>query len=123
MVKLYQFTKINPYIVSAALIISLLPIYGLLSNTAISVSVYGGNYEEAYLKDNPQRYWYIIKVEFYVALWIFIQSFIRFPFIESLQQRIINFRKNHKVIFLLIAFLIIPIIVTALIILAMVIIN
>ncbi len=117
--KLYEFTKINLYVVLAALVISILPIYGLLSETAISVGMYGANYEAIDLKNNPQHYWFIIKVEWYVVLWTFTLSFIRFPIIESAQKKISRYRKEHKIIFLLVAFLMIPIIATALIILIM----
>ena len=116
--KLYEFkNKVDLVIVSAALTIAILPVFGLISESAISFGLYGVNYKKVALEDDPQRYWFIIKLEFAVVLWLLTSSVIRFPFIESAQTKIVLFRKKNRVTFFFVTFLIIPVIVTGLIIL------
>ena len=66
--------KIDTAILSAALTIAIMPFFGLLSGTAISVGLYGANYQEISLQDEPERYWFIIKIEFAVVLLFLVLS-------------------------------------------------
>jgi hypothetical protein len=107
--------KIDIAILSAALTIAIMPIIGLLSGTAISVGLYGANYQEISLQDNPGRYWFIIKVELAVVLWILALSLFRFPVFEQMHRQITLFEEKNKIFFISLMYLGVPVIATFLI--------
>lgn len=107
--------KIDIAILRAALTIAILSFFGLFSGTAISVGLYGANYQEILLHDDPERYWFIIKIELAVTLWIVILSLFRFPIYEYMYRKISLFEEKNKILFYSLMFLGIPILATILI--------
>jgi len=97
----------------------LLPIYGLLSGTAISVGLYGSNYQEIRIDADVHRYWFIIYIELFVSLSMVVLSYIHFPLYEHYYLKLINYRDNNKTLFVLLMFVLVPIVVTFLIVLIM----
>ena len=101
--------KNDTAILSAALTIAIMPFFGLLSGTAISVGLYGANYQEISLQDEPERYWFIIKIEFAVVLLFLVLSIFRSPVYEYMYRKIALFEEKNKVLFYLLMYLAVPI--------------
>jgi len=111
--------KIDSVMLSAALMISVLPAIGLLSGTAISMGLYGTNYQEISLQDDPQGYWFTIKLELAVVLSMIFLSKFDFPLFAFAYERLLKFRKENLIFSYLLLFLVVPIFVITLIILIM----
>lgn len=94
---------------SAASMIAIMPIIGLLTGTAISMGYNGINYQEVTMTDDLDKYWFIINVEFIVVFCMALLSKLDFPLIEAAYQRILMFRNAHKFRAYIILYLIIPI--------------
>jgi hypothetical protein len=109
--------KIELGILSAAFIIALMLAIGLLTDTAFSPGFHGSNYQQASLIDNPDQYWFLIKLQFVVVLSFVFLSIFRFPLIEAGYQKILDFKQANKVIFFMLFFLAIPVLVVAFILL------
>ena len=67
------------------------------------------NYQEVAMTEDPDKYWFIITVEFTVVFLMALLSQLDFPLIEAVYQRILMFRNAHKFKAYIIFFLIIPI--------------
>tara|TARA_R110002033_G_scaffold50855_1_gene98006 strand:- start:323 stop:697 length:375 start_codon:yes stop_codon:yes gene_type:complete len=106
--------KMNKAILGAALTLAIMPIIGLLTGTAFSMGLYGVNYQEASLHNNPEQYWFVIKLETTIVLFIFFRAIFTFPLFGSIYQALLIFRENNKFIAYLILYLAIPILVVAL---------
>ncbi len=97
----------------------ILPIYGFLSGTAISVGLYGSNYQEIHIDADAPRYWFIIYIELFVSLSMVVLSYIHFPLYEHYYSKLINYRENNKTLFIFLMFVLAPVVVTFFIVLIM----
>ena len=97
----------------------ILPTFGLISGTAISVGIFGANYQEISIVDDADRYWFTIYVELIVSFTMVVLSYIRFPIYEFYYGKILSFRESNKLLFFVLAFVLIPILVTGLVIFIM----
>ena len=77
--------------------------------------LYGANHKEIPLKFDPERYWFIIKIELAVTLCFLILSVFRFPIYEYMYRKITLFEEKNKILFYSLMFLGIPIFATILI--------
>jgi len=112
--------KIDSAMLSAALMISVLPAIGLLSGTAVSFGLYGTNYQEISLVEDPEGYWFTIKLELAViASMIFLSKF-DFPLFAFAYEKLLKFRKENLIFSYFLLYLVVPIFVISLIILLMV---
>ena len=111
--------KIDVMILVVALAIATMPAFGLLSETAISFGLYGANYQEISLHDNPSQYWFVIKVELAVTFYFLILSIFRFPLFEELYRKMMVIKEKNKISFNLFMYIAVPIFATTLIILIM----
>lgn len=107
--------KIDIAILSVALTIAIMPIFGLFSGTAISVGLYGANYQEISLLDDPEQYWFIIKIELAVTICFIILYLLRFPMYEYMYRKISLFEEKNKILFYSLMFLGVPIFATIII--------
>ena len=108
-------SNFNYIIFCAAITLSLLPIYGLLTGVAISIDRFGGNLSKYTLINEPDMYWFLIKVQILVVSSVIIYSFVKFPFIENCYSKICEYRLQHKIKFFLLFFIGIPIFITLII--------
>ncbi|MGI2180300.1 hypothetical protein [Shewanella frigidimarina] len=106
--------RINKAILGAALTLAIMPIIGLLTGTAFSMGLYGINYEEVSLQNNPEQYWFVIKLETSVVLFIVFRAKFTFPLFDSIYQALLTFRDKYKLIAYLLLYLATPILVVAL---------
>lgn len=112
--------KIDSAMLSAALMISALPAIGLLSGTAISFGLYGNNYQEISLVEDPEGYWFTIKLELTViASMIFLSKF-DFPLFAYTYEKLLKFRRENIIFSYFLLYLVVPIFVVSLIIFLMV---
>lgn len=112
--------KIDGAMLSAALMISALPAIGLLSGTAVSFGLYGTNYQEISLVEDPEGYWFTIKLELAViASMIFLSKF-DFPLFAFAYEKLLKFRKENLIFSYFLLYLVVPIFVIFIIILLMV---
>lgn len=112
--------KIDSAMLSAALMISVLPAIGLLSGTAVSFGLYGTNYQEISLVEDPEGYWFTIKLELAViASMIFLSKF-DFPLFAFAYEKLLKFRKENLIFSYFLLYLVVPIFVIFIIILLMV---
>jgi uncharacterized membrane protein YkvI len=105
--------KVDKGILVATLILAVLPVIGLLSGVATSMGLYGMNYQEVALLDNPEDYWYIIKLELSVVFCGFIKATYCFPLFDAAYQRILLFKQDKTFIAYTLLYIAIPICVVA----------
>lgn len=106
--------KLDKGILGGAIALSLLPIIGLLSGTAISMGIYGSNFQSFSLAENPQQYWFTIKIELFIAFFCTALAKLEFPLLNAGYQKILHFRQTHKLLAYLTLYLVIPVLVVAL---------
>ncbi len=106
--------KVDKAILTAALILAIMPVMGLLTGTAFSMGLYGVNYQEATLQYNPEQYWFVIKLELTVVLFIMCRAKFNLPLFDAAYQRLITFKNDNKFIAYTLLYLVIPICVVAL---------
>lgn len=112
--KFIETKKINLMIVSAAIVLAILPVIGLITGAAISPGLFGANYQEIDLINNPDRYWFIIKIEIFVAFYTFFLSFVSFPYFSMVYSKVILYRSKNRIKFFFVMFLGVPILITCL---------
>ena len=100
--------QIDKGFLACACLFALMPIYGLITGTAFPQ---GRSTIEPSLLINPDRYWFIIKLECYIVGVMLIRSIVVFPLIYAVYQTILRYRDEHKVIAYLLLYLITPIVV------------
>ena len=101
-------------ILSVSVLLALMPLWGLLTGTAFSLGAYGSNYHEFGLAQEPDRFWFLIKVQGAIWAYVVMLAFVDFPLIKHLYERLIAFKNQHKIISYLTLYLLVPIIVVAL---------
>jgi len=101
-------SQVDKVFLLCACLFALMPIYGLVTGTAFPQ---GRSTIEPILQTNPDRYWYIIKLEGYVVAGMLIRSIVVFPLIDAAYQRLLRYRDEHKVIAYLLLYLVTPIVV------------
>jgi len=106
--------RIDKVILGAALTLAIMPAIGLLTGTAFSMGLYGVNYQEASLQDNPAQYWFVIKLELTVVFLIAFKAKFTFPLFDDAYQKILNFKENNKIVAYIVLYLIVPILVVTL---------
>ena len=97
----------------------LLPIFGMLSGTAVSLGIYGANYQEFSIVDEPDRYWFTIYIELIVSFTMIALSYIRFPIYEAYYGKLLGYRERNKICFILLAYVLVPILAACLIVFIM----
>lgn len=100
--------RVDKGILGAALILTSMPIIGLLTGTAFGTT-YTQGYFEALLSVNSDKYWFIITLESLVVVYCLILAYFDFPLIKNLYQRLENFKERNKVIYYLGIYLLVPI--------------
>lgn len=101
-------SKVERGILVVALIFFTMPMVGLFTGVAFGTG-YSKGYFEALLSDDPSGYWYIIKLEFFLASYILLLAFFDFPLIKYSYEQVIIFKNNHKVVSYLGLYLVFPI--------------
>lgn len=113
--KIIKFRKrIDRAILGGATILAIMPAIGLITGTAFSMGLYGVNYQEASLQDNPEQYWFVIRLELAIVLFFMFRSIIAFPVLGAAYQQVLIFRERNKVLAYAVLYLIIPILAVAL---------
>ena len=97
----------------------LLPLFGLITGTAISIGIYGSNYQEFSIIDDADRYWFTIKLELFISFFMVFLSYVKFPIYEHYYGKLLSYRERNKVKFFVLAFVLTPIVITCLIALIM----
>lgn len=100
--------KIEKIVLAVALAFFTMPVVGFFTGIAFG-SGYSQGYFEILLSDDPSGYWYIIKLEFCIALYMLMLVFFEFPLIDHLYKKLIIFKNNHKLISYIGLYLIFPI--------------
>ncbi len=97
----------------------LLPLFGLITGTAISIGIYGSNYQEFSIIDDTDRYWFTINLELLVSFTMVFLSYVKFPIYEHYYGKLLSYRESNKVKFIVLTFVLTPIVITCLIVLIM----
>lgn len=106
--------RVDQGMLCVAFIFAIMPVIGLVTGTAFSPGIFGSNYQEASLGNNSDRYWFFIKSELGIVLFILFRAKFEFPLIYTLYQNLLNFKDNNKVLAYTILYLIVPVAVVAL---------
>ncbi|NQZ29961.1 MAG: hypothetical protein HRU06_01750 [Oceanospirillaceae bacterium] len=101
--------QLDRAIFAVALIFAMMPAIGLLTGTAFGFGIYGAGYVEAALNDDPDAYWYLIQLEFFVVFGMVCLSLFDFPLIQNIYDRVLSFKAKNKVIAYIGFYLILPI--------------
>ena len=105
---------INKEMLFASVLLATLPVIGLLSGEAISMGIYGANYQEVSLQGNPSEYWFIIKLELIVVFFFLIKAKFCFPLFDAAYQNVLRFKRENTFIAYTLLYLVIPVSVVAL---------
>jgi len=104
--------RVDKGILGAALILTSMPVIGLLTGTAFGTT-YTQGYFEALLSVNSDKYWFIITLESLLAMYCLFLAYFDFPLIKKLYEKLGEFKEKNRVIYYLGIYLILPIIIVA----------
>lgn len=104
--------QVEKGILGVGIIFFTMPVIGLFTGVAFG-SGYTLGYIEALLSEDPSGYWYLIKIEFFIAFYVFILAFFDFPIIKYSYEKVITFKNNHKVVSYLGLYLVFPVLFLA----------
>ncbi|WP_138584068.1 hypothetical protein [Pseudoalteromonas sp. S558] len=105
-------SSIDKTILSVALIFALLPLSALITGVSLGIK----SHPSVTLSDNPEQYWFRVKLEIYLILFILFRSKFTFPLLDSIFQSTIRFREKYKVLTNILFYLVTPIVIVFLLI-------